>query len=848
MTRGWDWILKMKNSRHPLKLTNILYWTIPVGIILVLLFMMYSLLPVRMKASLVSLTHSTFKAESAVVIVPAFDQTGPEGSTSPVTAESFKETTLLPLIKQMESPESQQKLRDKFKNTLKEKKSLADSSLSQYQVHWMADNEYSIRIQTEGADPEALLILADCAAAVLLESQQENITETVHEIKHSPLVASIAAKLEKTEKKLAENRHSLGLLKEHNSHLSHAEQARLSVSLTAQLNHLLQEAKVDYQAKSVENKALMQQLGFKDMNEVKLSELFTNDPVLRQLRDEMTQASLKSKAMAMQFGEDSPEDKAFTKYSELLEENWEKRVGEVVQPFLKNGAKSKKDSPSYRRLASQEMTRVYQLALNAGEIKGQQAKISSLQGQLSGVSKGMSNHAFLNATQARLEREKRQLEREVDFLNALMTSQEESSLPMGNMHGQSHPSGNLIAKIKYPGQLLEQDTFTFTWPAIALFGISLIGVWILKQEKISEATLLEIYPQYHGIEGLDPKTGRSQMNQWAQNHQTALPVAQPAKSKKNWFRPPIPAPHPETLQQRQQALAMAAQSQARQMQYTPAGVATSAQPLQVQQAIRQQRLAEPQVFEEAAQDINEEELEFEFAEFEDDQYIEDFEEEVRPERAANALIRLETPFVEDQLLLKAMANPSVKNGFKSLLGQLAADLPQVMAVFQSPAIASGLAITLAQAGQRTILVDCDSTHPTLHRLFDVPNEWGMTNALDTPASLPKVLASKTDDSPLVILPAGKRLYGNESPSYDNLPVMIETLLSKGDRVILNFPNLADPVAMERIVSLSQCAGLLVCIPEVSLREQAFHLVSDLEQWAPNIPGAWIKLVHWVYTV
>jgi hypothetical protein len=80
--------------------------------------------------------------------------------------------------------------------------------------------------------------------------------------------------------------------------------------------------------------------------------------------------------------------------------------------------------------------------------------------------------------------------------------------------------------------------------------------------------------------------------------------------------------------------------------------------------------------------------------------------------------------------------------------------------------------------------------------------------------------------------------------------MMETLLARGERVILNFPNLADPVAMERIVSLSQCEGLLVCIPELSLRQQAYHLASTLQAMVQDgvspLQGAWVRLIHWVY--
>lgn len=42
---------------------------------------------------------------------------------------------------------------------------------------------------------------------------------------------------------------------------------------------------------------------------------------------------------------------------------------------------------------------------------------------------------------------------------------------------------------------------------------------------------------------------------------------------------------------------------------------------------------------------------------------------------------------------------------------------------------ANLAVTMAQAEQRVILVDCDLRRPTLHTLFGVPNEPGLTSVI-----------------------------------------------------------------------------------------------------------------------
>ncbi|MEJ2747273.1 MAG: CpsD/CapB family tyrosine-protein kinase [Anaerolineae bacterium] len=72
------------------------------------------------------------------------------------------------------------------------------------------------------------------------------------------------------------------------------------------------------------------------------------------------------------------------------------------------------------------------------------------------------------------------------------------------------------------------------------------------------------------------------------------------------------------------------------------------------------------------------------------------------------------------------------------------DNPLRSLVVTSPAKAEGksttianLAVTMAQSGRKTILVDCDLRRPSLHTLFDLRNEPGLTDViLDDEAALP----------------------------------------------------------------------------------------------------------------
>ena len=66
---------------------------------------------------------------------------------------------------------------------------------------------------------------------------------------------------------------------------------------------------------------------------------------------------------------------------------------------------------------------------------------------------------------------------------------------------------------------------------------------------------------------------------------------------------------------------------------------------------------------------------------------------------------------------------------------------------------ANLAVTFAEAGRDVIAVDCDLRRPSLHTLFDVPNERGLTTAISDEIPLSEVLIS-TSVPHLRVLPSG----------------------------------------------------------------------------------------------
>ncbi|MBP7999379.1 MAG: CpsD/CapB family tyrosine-protein kinase [Chloroflexi bacterium] len=99
---------------------------------------------------------------------------------------------------------------------------------------------------------------------------------------------------------------------------------------------------------------------------------------------------------------------------------------------------------------------------------------------------------------------------------------------------------------------------------------------------------------------------------------------------------------------------------------------------------------------------------------------------------------------------------------------------------------ANLAVTMAQSGRKTILVDCDLRRPSLHTLFDLQNNAGFTNMmLDENAAAP---LQKTEVDNLWVLTSGPKppnpadLLGSRQ-----MDRVIETLAGQADLVLFDAP-------------------------------------------------------------
>lgn len=121
---------------------------------------------------------------------------------------------------------------------------------------------------------------------------------------------------------------------------------------------------------------------------------------------------------------------------------------------------------------------------------------------------------------------------------------------------------------------------------------------------------------------------------------------------------------------------------------------------------------------------------------------------------------------------------------------------------------ANLAVTMAQSGRKTILVDCDLRRPSLHTLFNLPNTAGFTTmVLDENAAAP---LQKTEVDNLWLLTSGPKppnpadMLGSRQ-----MDRVIATLLEQADLVLFDAPPVV--AVTDAVVLGAKVDGVLLVI-------------------------------------
>lgn len=155
--------------------------------------------------------------------------------------------------------------------------------------------------------------------------------------------------------------------------------------------------------------------------------------------------------------------------------------------------------------------------------------------------------------------------------------------------------------------------------------------------------------------------------------------------------------------------------------------------------------------------------------------------------------------------------------------------------------AANLAVTMAQAGYRTILIDCDLRKPSQQKVFGVSNDLGLTNCLLSHENLNNFARpTRTDNLRLLtsgpLPPNPAELLGSRS-----MNELLATLQKDSDILIVDCPPVL-AVADASILSRVSDGVLLIINSGQTRRESAVRAKEVLEQAGARVLGVVINRV------
>lgn len=172
-------------------------------------------------------------------------------------------------------------------------------------------------------------------------------------------------------------------------------------------------------------------------------------------------------------------------------------------------------------------------------------------------------------------------------------------------------------------------------------------------------------------------------------------------------------------------------------------------------------------------------------------------------------------------------------------------LDRSMSMFQltSPATSEGktttlvnLAVVLARAGQRVVVVDCDLRRPRVHQFFDVEPVPGFTSVLMGEVSLSQALVAVPGVRGLRLLPAGPVPPNpSELLASRRTSEILAALKGQADIVLVDSPPVL-PVSDATVLSSSVDGTIVVASSNVTQRRQLARALELLRQVEASVIG------------
>jgi len=215
--------------------------------------------------------------------------------------------------------------------------------------------------------------------------------------------------------------------------------------------------------------------------------------------------------------------------------------------------------------------------------------------------------------------------------------------------------------------------------------------------------------------------------------------------------------------------------------------------------------------------------------------------EVKLESADQTLIMLHNPHSTDAEAIRVLRTnllfASVDHKLSSLL--ITSPTPAEGKSF----ISSNLAVAFAQTGKRVILVDADLRKPTVHRIFALVNNVGVTSALVSDAGSLDSALQATEIPELRVMTSGP-LPPNPSEllSSHKMQDLLRELQAHCDLVVIDSPPVL--VVSDTAVLASHADGVLIAFSHDKLRrDPARNTIGALRQVQARILGVVLNRVE-----
>lgn len=155
--------------------------------------------------------------------------------------------------------------------------------------------------------------------------------------------------------------------------------------------------------------------------------------------------------------------------------------------------------------------------------------------------------------------------------------------------------------------------------------------------------------------------------------------------------------------------------------------------------------------------------------------------------------------------------------------------------------AANLAITMSQIGKKVLLMDCDMRRPSIHKIFDIPNEFGLTNMLKEEMSFQSAVYKVSSN--FNILTSGTIPHNPaEVLSSQRMKKFLQETTNEFDFIILDTPPVI-AVTDAQILSTRVDGALMVINSTVTSIESCKKAKSLLKAVNANIIGAVLNKVN-----